>query len=143
MENIIEPNQNTSESSTKLTIEGTKVIDLAGLPTEIQIELRKQHASSFIELQKKAQELGIDSIALSKRMSDSINNVAKATSDGTAATFTGVYKDSMGNTEFIIGNTETAQRGKITSAQRGNPDHTLKYVLIGAITLIVLIVLFK
>ena len=135
--------QNSPENSTKLTIEGSAVIDLTGLPPETQIELRKLHATSFIELQKRAQELGIDSIALSKRMNDSINNVAKATADGTSATLTGVYKDSMGHTEFIVGNTETAQRGKITSAQRGNPNHTLKYVLIAAITLVILVSILK
>ena len=103
-----------------LTLDNGSVISLDGLPIETQNELRKQQASNFIELQKKAQELGIDTIALSKRMNDSINNVAKATADGTSATLTGVYKDSMGHTEFIVGNTETAQKGKITSEQRGN-----------------------
>ena len=103
-----------------LTLDNGSVISLDGLPEETQNALRNQQVSNFIELQKKAQELGIDTIALSKRMNDSINNVAKATADGTSATVTGVYKDTMGHTEFIVGNTETAQKGKITSEQRGN-----------------------
>lgn len=52
-------------------------------------------------------------------------------------------KIQWGHTEFIVGNTETAQRGKITSAQRGNPNHTLKYVLIAAITLVILVSILK
>ena len=126
-----------------LDFENGNIINLEGLPEEMQNELRKQQASNFIELQKKAQELGIETITLSKRMNDSINNVAKATADGTSATLTGVYKDSMGHTEFIVGNTETAQKGKITSEQRGKSDPTLMYVIIGIVTIIILIALLK
>ena len=126
-----------------LDVGNDNIINLEGLPEEMQNELRKQQASTCIELQKKAQELGIDTIALSKRMNDSVNNVAKATADGTSATLTGVYKDSMGHTEFIVGNTETAQKGKITSEQRGKSDPTLMYVIIGIVTIIILIALLK
>ena len=126
-----------------LDFENGNIINLEGLPEEMQNELRKQQASTCIELQKKAQELGIETITLSKRMNDSINNVAKATADGTSATVTGVYKDTMGHTEFIVGNTETAQKGKITSEQRGKSDPTLMYVIIGIVTIIILITLLK
>lgn len=133
-----------ADDSNYIVLGNAQVLNLKGLPENVKIELRKQHASTFLDLQKKASELGIEASGLQARMCVSVNTVSKASADGNSATVTGVYKDTLGNTEFMVGNTETAQKGKISSAQRGNPDNTLKYVIIGAIVVIVLaFIIFK
>ncbi len=132
-----------ADDSNYLILGNSQVLNLKGLPENVKIELRKQHASTFIELQKKATELGIEANGLNVRMSGSVDTVLKASTDGHSATVTGVYKDTLGNTEFMVGNTETAQKGKISQAQRGMPDNTLKYVIIGAIVVLAFIIFKK
>lgn len=116
-------------------------LNLEGMPEETKLELRKKHAEGLIELQAKAIESGLDTQAVEKRMGDIANNVAKATADQSAATVTGAYTDKMGRTEVIIGNTETAQKGKLTNSQKGQSDNTLLYIclVIGGIIILALI----
>lgn len=116
-------------------------LNLEGLPEETQIELRTRHAEGVIELQKRAIESRIDGNAVEQRLRDITDNVAKATADQSAATVTGTYNDRMGRTEVIMGNTETAQKGKLSRSQRGESNNTLLYVgiAVGAIIILAII----
>jgi hypothetical protein len=136
-------NENTElskASSDSLSLKASQLssLDLEGLPEETKIELRKKYAEGLLALQETAIESGIDTQAIDKRMGDIANNVVQATADQTAATVTGSYTDKLGRTEVIMGNTETAQKGKLTSSQKGQSDKTLLYVaiIVGAIILL-------
>jgi hypothetical protein len=130
-----------SSDSLSLNAGQLSSLNLEGLPEETKLELRKKHAEGLIDLQAKAIESGLDTQAIDKRMGDIANNVAKATADQSAATVTGAYTDKLGRTEVIMGNTETAQKGKLTGSQKGQSDSTLLYValIIGAVILLALI----
>lgn len=131
------------EQPNEITLDGGMTLNLDGLPEETVIELRKQQAEGMIELQKTMLEQGIQTKDIERRMSDIADNVAKASADQSAATVTGSYNDKLGRTEVIMGNTETAQKGKLTSSQQGRSDKTLLYVGLAIATVIILAIILN
>jgi hypothetical protein len=115
-----------------------KSLDISKLPKDQQDQLRAKQADLAIDLQKKAAELQLDNMALSGRLDDITGQVAEADRDEISATVTGSYKDGMGTTEVIMGNTEGAAKGKLNRAQRGLPDQTMTFVIIGVIAVLIL-----
>lgn len=113
-------------------------LDLSSLSESDRNALKVACLKGQIELQHKMAELGIDNQALEQRLGDMAETVARATNAGASATVTGAYTDKMGRTEVIMGNTETAARGKLDRSQKGEPEKTLVYVIIGAVVLLIL-----
>jgi hypothetical protein len=66
-----------------------------------------------------------------------------ATKDNTHITITRTQTDTLGKTEVIMGNTDTAKKGKLTRAQSGLTDYTLAYIIAGAIVIIILAIVMK
>ena len=111
-------------------------LDLSSLPEADRIQLQKRAMEGQIDLQNKMIGLGIDNQAIDKRIGDITDKVATAAKDGTSATITGSYKDSLGHTEVIVGNTETAAKGKLSRSQTGEKDMTIWYILIAAAVIV-------
>lgn len=135
--------QKSTPENNHLTLNNGQVLNLDGLPEEKQIELRKKQAEGMLELQKTMIERGIDTKDIDQRMTDIANNVGKATADQSAATITGSYNDKMGRTEVIMGNTETAQKGKLSRSQQGESDKSLLYAGIGVGVVILLAIILS
>lgn len=112
-------------------------LNLEGL-SEIQIrELKMEHARGIIRVSQKAAELGVEATAFQEGLKTMSSETVNASRDGTAVTMTRTTNDSMGRTEVIMGNTETAQRGKLSRSQTGEKDYTLYYL--GAVVLIIVV----
>jgi hypothetical protein len=112
-------------------------LDVTGLSSEQVAELRMAHANSMVDLQKKALELKIDVTGLDAQVGSMVDHARKATESGTHLTGTLASKSTIGTSEYIIGNTETAGRGKLTNRQAGAPDRTLIYIIVAAAAAIV------
>ena len=65
------------------------------------------------------------------------DGVAKATADQSHATMTKVTEDTSGRSEVIIGNTETAAKGKLTRSQEGKDDKPL--IILGVVAGVVIL----
>ncbi len=117
--------------------------NMEGLPEATKIELKKKQAEGLIKLQEKAIDSNIDTKSINQRLGDINDAVAKASQDQSSATVTGVYTDKLGRTEIIMGNTETAQKGKLTNSQRGLKDNTLLYVGIAVVAVLILAMILK
>ena len=113
-------------------------LDISTLPPEQQNQLRAKQAELAIDLQKKAADLGLDNRALAGRLDDITNQVAEANRDEVSATVTGSYKDAMGQTEVIMGNTDRAAKGKITRQERGLQDNQLSIIVIVVVAILIL-----
>ena len=117
-----------------------QVLDLSHL-TESQIqELKMQHASGIIDIQKKAAELNVDVGALDLALGSFTDQTAKATEAGAHTTITHTQTSSVGRTEVVIGNTDKAASGKISRSAAGGNDIKLWVVGILAITAIIIAV---
>lgn len=122
----------------KIQLGTLQQLDVTGL-NENQIEqLRMKHAEGMIALNHKAQEMQMDVGATSAALGTMASNVRQVSEAGDAITVTHVQKNSIGQTEVIMGNTEAAAKGKISRAARGESDRTLWYVIIAAVVIIVI-----
>lgn len=137
-----EPNRNTPAPQRPGEIRLINA-DVSSLPVEQQAELAVEATKLQLELDKRAAGLAIENQALDGRLNSAVDAVASGAKDGISATVTGSYQDSMGRTEIIVGNTETAAKGKLNNAQRGAPDLTLWYVAIGAALIVFLVLILS
>jgi len=126
-----------ADSENLLNLSSNSVLDLSGLSDQQIAELREQHASGMIDLQRKAAELKVDVGALDAALTSFNDQTAKATREGNSATITHVQTSSAGRTEVMIGNTDKAASGKISRAARGETDKTIWYVGIAAAAAVV------
>lgn len=125
-----------------LQLGNSQQIDMSSLTEQQQSELRMRHATAMLELSRRAHELQIDVGATSAHLATMTKGVEDVSASGNAVTMTHVQKTTLGNTEIMMGNTETAQKGKLSRAQRGESDRTLWYIMIGAAVLIVIALAF-
>ena len=132
----------TNKPEHSLTV-GNQQIDLSHLPEADRIQLQKKMIEGQIDLQRKMIELGLENQAMDKRIGDITDKVATAAKDGTSATITGAYKDSLGHTEVIVGNTETAAKGKLTRSQTGEKDMTVWYIAIAAVVIVIVALVMR
>ena len=131
----------TGEVPDKIEITDPNTISLEGLNPETRHALRQRVQEEALKLNVRESNAHIDAKAIKDRMDDAGDVVKKATRDETHATITASFDDDLGRTEVIMGNTDTAQKGKLTRSQRGEKDNTLIYVSIavGAIILLAMI----
>jgi hypothetical protein len=114
-------------------------LDLSSLSEVDRTEMVRRFAEGRIELARKAGELAVENQALDQRLDGMVDTVMRASESGTSATLTGAYNDNMGRTEIIMGNTETAAKGKLSRSQAGEKDMTLFYVMIAAIVIVIIV----
>ena len=120
-----------------IVLGSSNVLSTHGLDDRQIQELRMLHAKGMIDLDKKALEIGIDVQALDQTLSTMAHQTEQVSKAGDSVTTTHSQDSRLGRTEVIMGNTEAAVRGKLTKSQTGEDDNTLKYVIIGAVVVIV------
>jgi len=130
------------EKSIKLT--QNELLDLTGLSEDEVAELKRQHAAGMIDVNKKAKELKIDVMALDAALSSFTDQTAKATQAGASVTITHTQSTSIGRTEVVVGNTEKAAQGKISSSAAGLEDRTLWIAgIIAVVVIIIALIVFR
>lgn len=133
------PHDNSASRNRDIvSLEHGKLVDLSELNDAERAEIRKVVATKQIELQASKAELEQANEAMNTRLSDIADQVGNAAQAGASATVTGSYSDKMGRTEVIMGNTETAARGKLDRSQKGESDPTIVFVVIAAIVIVIL-----
>jgi hypothetical protein len=140
-----EPNAKGPEQSSSeiIPLGNSSQLSLGGLTEAQQQQIKLQHAERMIHLNAKAQELGIEAQALDAHLRNMGAAAAEATKNDIAVTMTRTSTDTLGRTEIIMGNTETAAKGKLTRSQEGQRDQTLAYVIIAAIAILVIAILMN
>lgn len=123
---------------TQIDLSPTTSMDLSWLPESERKALLVDYTKGMLDLGKKAQELNIDSVALQRTLDDLTTTTRQASADGNAVTITHTQSTSVGRTEVIMGNTQSAHKGKLSKSQTGEKDWTPFYVF-GAIIAIVLV----
>ena len=118
-------------------------IDLGALPEHQRQELFRQHAAGILDIGRKAQELSVDVGALRATLDVASQTARDASQAGNSITITHVVESKAGRTEVIMGNTDAAHSGKLSSRQAGGRDWTPYYIFAGLVALVVIIALFK
>ena len=97
-------------------------VDLSHLSPETRAELQEQYAKGMIDIGLRAKELNVDIQALDVELSSWTDRAAKAKQDGLSVTVSNATETSVGRTEIMIGNSEVAQKGRLSKSQTGEDD---------------------
>lgn len=119
---------------------GSAELDLSKLSDEDRNEIVKAYNQGMVDVHTRAASLGVDIQALGatlRELSDTTEKLAE--SKDTAVTITHTQDSSAGRTEIIIGNTDTAHRGRLSRSQTGERDLTKFYIIGGAAVLAIIL----
>lgn len=115
--------------------------EVEGLPEEEAIAIRRRFAEGRVDISLRKQEVDVDARMLRSKLGHGVQAAVAAHQEGLSVTETTTHDHGTGRTELIVGNTTTAERGKLSDGQRGNQDHTLWYVIIAALVIVALALL--
>ncbi len=107
-----------------------QAIDLADLPEDVKNELKTDMTRRVIDNADRQVKLGQDVQALSASMSTMGQTSAQMAEAGISLTVTNTKDDNLGRTEILIGNSEAAQRGKLSRTQSGGSNLSLSTILL-------------
>ena len=97
-------------------------LDLSALPEAERVALQVEYARGMIDVNKRAQELGVDVQALDRTLRSMAETTQEVSATDDAVTVTHTQESSIGRTEVIMGNTEQAMKGRLTRSQTGDRD---------------------
>ena len=112
------------------------VLDLTGLDEAQIAEIKQQQAEGIVAVQVKAAEKKLDVTALDAALTSFTEQTARAVEAGTHATIQHSQTSSIGKTEVVIGNTERAAAGKVSSGV--DPLANRSLAILGVIGIVVI-----
>ena len=113
-------------------------LDLSFLPEEQRKALLADHAKGVLDIARKAQELHVDVAALKASLTTLSDATQEVAQSGNSVTIAHTQNTSVGRTEILMGNTDKAKGGKLTSSQTGSTDWTPWYVFGGLLALVLI-----
>ena len=133
------PQLDTCEITSERIILGTRqqAIDISSLPEETRVELQKETARRVIENQDRLAKVCTDVHALGASLEEFARTGTDMAESGLTFTATNTRDDSLGRTEIMIGNSEAAQRGRLSRSQVGSAGNLSTQSLILIIIAIV------
>jgi hypothetical protein len=132
------PARGSTSVPTTIPLGPGTTIDVGWLSADERKALLKEHVGGVLEINRKAQELHVDVVTLEKTLDTLAENTKKVSQDGNDVTITHSHKTNIGTTTIVMGNTEEAKRGKISSQQMGDRNWTPFYVLGGLVALVLI-----
>ena len=126
-----------------IPLSNVSAVDLSGLPESQRLELYRQHAAGMLDIGRKAQELSVDVGALRATLDVASQTTKDASAAGNSVTVTHVVESKAGRTEVIMGNTDAAHTGKISSRQAGVRDWKPYYIFAAIAAVVIIFALMK
>jgi hypothetical protein len=123
---------------TSVTLTPSTSLDLSFLPEEQRKALLHDHAKGLLDIHRKAQELHVDVAALKASLTTLSDATEEVAQSGNSVTIAHTQNTSVGRTEILMGNTDKAKAGKLTSSQTGATDWTPWYVFGGLLALVLI-----
>jgi hypothetical protein len=115
-------------------------IDLSGLSEEQISALKLKYGEMQLGILQKAAEQKTDVATLDAALTSFTTQTEKATQAGTSATIQLSTTSTIGRTEVMIGNTEKAAAGKISSSVSGTSHNAI--IIIGIIAVAAVLIAF-
>jgi hypothetical protein len=109
------------------------------MPEDQRRALLNDYAKGAVNLAKRANELGVEVSVLRSTLDTLATTTEKVSQAGDAITITHVQTSQFGRTEVIMGNTETAAKGKLSRTQTGDFNWLPIYIIGGVIATIVIV----
>lgn len=135
-ENGITPVQG---APTSIALATGQTIDLSFVPEAQRNALMTEYMRGTLDIAKKANELHVDVVTLRNTLGTLAETTRQVAQEGNSVTITHTQTTAVGRTEIIMGNTETAGKGKLTRTQTGSETNWTPYYIFAAIAAVVLI----
>jgi hypothetical protein len=135
-ENSITPVQG---APTSIALATGQTIDLSFVPEAQRNALMTEYMRGTLDIAKKANELHVDVVTLRNTLGTLAETTRQVAQEGNSVTITHTQTTAVGRTEIIMGNTETAGKGKLTRTQTGSETNWTPYYIFAAIAAVVLI----
>lgn len=127
-----------SQVPTHVNLNPSTALDLSGLSDAERSQMLIDYKKGMLDLGLKAQELHVDVKALEVTLGTLTDTTRTVSQDGNSVTVSHTQTTSVGRTEIIMGNTESAKVGKLTKSQTGEKDWTPIYIIAGIIALVLI-----
>jgi hypothetical protein len=111
------------------------------IPEAQRHALMAEYMRGTIDIARKANELHVDVVTLRNTLGALVETTRQVSQDGNSVTVTHTQTTAVGRTEVIMGNTETAGKGKFTRSQTGGETNWTPYYIFAAIAAVVLILI--
>jgi hypothetical protein len=112
------------------------------MPEDQRRALLTDYAKNSLNLAAKANELGIEVNVLRSTLDTLATTTHDVSRNGDAVTITHIQNSKFGRTEVIMGNTETATKGKLSKSQTGEFNWTPIYVIVSVVAVLIAISIF-
>ena len=113
-------------------------MDLSGLTKEQIQDLKVKAGEAMIDVGKKAAQQKIDTNTLDEKLRTMTEHTDAISKAGGSITITSTQDDSIGRTEILTGDSDTAKKGKLTRSQTGAKDLTYVWIGLGVFIIIVI-----
>lgn len=123
---------------TSIALATGQTMDLSIIPEAQRTALLAEYAKGTLNIAQKANDLHVDVEHLRSTLQTLSVTAEKVSQDGNSVTITHVHNGQVARTEIIMGNTETAGKGRLTKSQTGETNWT-PYYIFAAIAAVVLI----
>lgn len=135
--------KSVSQVPTEINLSPRTTMDLSWLSEEERRELLRDYTRGILDIGRKAQELHVDAAALKRTLDDLSTITREASESGDSVTITHTQSSTVGRTEVIMGNTNQAQRGRLTKSQTGEKDMMPYYIFAGILALVIIVALAR
>ena len=116
-------------------------LDISKLTEEQQTAIVLDYQRGLIDVRLRAASLGVDVTVLGETLRALAEQTQEiSATEGASVTITHTQDSSLGRTEIIMGNTDQAQRGRLTKSQSGERDWTPYYVIGGLIVAAIVVI---
>jgi hypothetical protein len=109
------------------------------MPEDQRRALLTDYAKGSLDLARRANEMGIEVSVLRNTLDTLATTTQKVSQAGDAVTITHSQNSTFGRTEIIMGNTDTAAKGKLSKTQTGEFNWLPVYIIGGVIALMVIV----
>ena len=124
---------------TSIALATGQTVDLSFIPEAQRNALMAEYMRGTLDVAKKANELQVDVVTLRNTLGTLAETTRQVSQDGNSVPITHTQTTQVGRTEIIMGNTETAGKGKLTRTQTGTETNWIPYYIFAAIAAVVLI----
>lgn len=135
------PTPSLNDPPTSIALATGQIVDLSFMPDAQRNALMAEYMRGTIDIARKANELHVDVVTLRNTLGALAETTRQVSLDGNAVTVTHTQTTAVGRTEIIMGNTDAANKAKLTRTQTGIESNWTPYYVFAAIAAVVLIVI--
>ena len=122
-----------------IPIGGAATVDLSALAKEERDYLLSEYRRGVLDVSRKASEMQVDVAALRATLDALATTTRSVSESGNSVTVTHSQTSSVGRTEVIMGNTDNAQKGRLSRSQAGDRDWA-PWIIVAIVVVVVAII---